>query len=235
MISIVVRRGSRPYTQRMNRRIYYRIMMLFMISGAAALIYQVCWQRLLFESVGVDIESVTIIVSTFMLGLGLGALVGGELADRFPDWTLTMFGIIELATAAFGALSSYLIHAVSLAVIHASTVETIAANFGLLLCPTLMMGATLPILVKRVMQLYQNVGASVGALYFANTMGVAWRVKRRKPASSLTTTSSANTRMGSVSARNCSVPWRHPKHQTSSYRLTRVSTGTLALCATLAT
>jgi len=158
----------------MNRRIYYRIMMLFMISGAAALIYQVCWQRLLFESVGVDIESVTIIVSTFMLGLGLGALVGGELADRFPDWTLTMFGIIELATAAFGALSSYLIHAVSLAVIHASTVETIAANFGLLLCPTLMMGATLPILVKRVMQLYQNVGASVGALYFANTMGVAF-------------------------------------------------------------
>jgi hypothetical protein len=39
VISIVVRRGSRPYTQRMNRRIYYRIMMLFMISGAAALIY----------------------------------------------------------------------------------------------------------------------------------------------------------------------------------------------------
>jgi MFS family permease len=107
----------------MNRHIYYRIMMLFMISCAAALIYQVCWQRLLFESVGVDIESVTIIVSTFMLGLGLGALVGGELADRFPDWTLAMFGIIELATAAFGALSSYLIHSVSLAVIHASTAQ----------------------------------------------------------------------------------------------------------------
>jgi MFS family permease len=158
----------------MNRRIYYRIMMLFMISGAAALIYQVCWQRLLFESVGVDIESVTIIVSTFMLGLGLGALVGGELADRFPDWTLAMFGIIELATAAFGALSSYLIHTVSLAVIHASTAETAAANFGLLLCPTLMMGATLPILVKRVMQLYQNIGESVGALYFANTAGAAF-------------------------------------------------------------
>jgi MFS family permease len=157
----------------MNRRIRFRIMTLFMISGAAALIYQVCWQRLLFESVGVDIESVTIIVSTFMLGLGLGALVGGELADRFPDRTLAMFGIIELATAVFGAFSSKLIHTVSLAVIHASTAETAAANFGLLLCPTLMMGATLPILVKRVMQLYQNVGESVGILYFANTMGAA--------------------------------------------------------------
>jgi hypothetical protein len=40
--------------------------------------YQSCWQRLLFEPVGVDIESVTIIVSTFMLGSGLGALAGGK-------------------------------------------------------------------------------------------------------------------------------------------------------------
>jgi predicted membrane-bound spermidine synthase len=156
-----------------NRGIYYRIILLFMVSGAAALIYQICWQRLLFESVGVDIESVTIIVSTFMLGLGLGALLGGELADRFPDRTLQLFAGIELSTAAFGAISPALIHMVSHATVAASRVVVAAANFGLLLCPTLLMGATLPILVKRVMRLYQNVGESVGALYFANTMGAA--------------------------------------------------------------
>ena len=55
-----------------------RLVLLFFVSGIAALIYQVCWQRLLFEAFGVDMESVTIIVSTFMLGLGLGALVGGQ-------------------------------------------------------------------------------------------------------------------------------------------------------------
>jgi predicted membrane-bound spermidine synthase len=153
--------------------VHYRLILLFLVSGAAALIYQICWQRLLFESVGVDIESVTIIVSTFMLGLGLGSLAGGDLADRFPARTLEMFALIELATGAFGAFSPALIHAVSNVVVHASLAATVAANFGLLLFPTALMGATLPILVRRVVQLYQNVGESVGVLYFANTLGAA--------------------------------------------------------------
>jgi predicted membrane-bound spermidine synthase len=157
----------------LNRSIYHRIILLFLVSGAAALIYQICWQRLLFESVGVDIESVTIIVSTFMFGLGLGALVGGQLADRYPDRTLQLFAGIEVATAAFGAGSSSLIHIVSRSTINAPLAVTVAANFGLLLFPTLLMGATLPILVRRVMQLYQNIGESVGVLYFANTLGAA--------------------------------------------------------------
>ena len=157
----------------MNRGTYYRVMALFLVSGASALIYQVCWQRLLFESVGVDIESVTIIVSTFMLGLGLGALAGGELADRFPDRTLHMFALIEMATAVFGAGSTVLIHAVSRAVIDAPSAVIAAANFVLLLCPTLLMGATLPILVRHVMNLYGNIGESVGILYFVNTLGAA--------------------------------------------------------------
>ena len=52
---------------------------LFMLSGVAALIYQVVWQRLLFTLFGVNIESVTLIVSIFMFGLGVGAIVGGWL------------------------------------------------------------------------------------------------------------------------------------------------------------
>jgi len=84
-----------------------------------------------------------------------------------------MFALIELATGAFGAFSPALIHAVSNVVVHASLAATVAANFGLLLFPTALMGATLPILVRRVVQLYQNVGESVGVLYFANTLGAA--------------------------------------------------------------
>lgn len=46
---------------------------LFFFSGCAALIYQVIWQRMLFTIFGVNLESVTIIVSVFMFGLGVGA------------------------------------------------------------------------------------------------------------------------------------------------------------------
>ena len=44
-----------------------------------------------------------------MLGLGLGSLAGGEIADRFPDRVIPTFAMIELATAAFGVCSPYLI------------------------------------------------------------------------------------------------------------------------------
>jgi predicted membrane-bound spermidine synthase len=150
-----------------------RLVVLFFISGMAALIYQVCWQRLLFETFGVDMESVTIIVSTFMLGLGLGALLGGELADRLPDQTLTLFAAIELCIAAFGVCSPWLIHAVGAATIRNSLGVIAIVNFLLLLFPTMLMGATLPILVTHVVRYYKNIGVSIGLLYFANTLGAA--------------------------------------------------------------
>jgi predicted membrane-bound spermidine synthase len=156
-----------------TRTAEYWLVPLFFVSGAAALIYQICWQRLLFESVGVDIESITIIVSTFMLGLGLGSLAGGELADRFVHRRLELFALIELATAVFGIFSPLLIRAVSAAVVNGSLITITAVNFALLLIPTILMGATLPILVTHVVRVYQNLGVSVGVLYFANTLGAA--------------------------------------------------------------
>jgi predicted membrane-bound spermidine synthase len=146
---------------------------LFLVSGMAALIYQVCWQRLLFQSVGVDLQSVTIIVSTFMFGLGLGALAGGELADRYPERTLALFALIELVTGAFGAGSPWLLRAVSAGTVHCSVAVISVVNFGLLLIPTTLMGATLPILVTHVVRTFHNLGVSVGVLYFSNTLGAA--------------------------------------------------------------
>ena len=55
---------------------------LFFFSGMPALIYQLVWQRALFRIFGVHIESVTIVVTAFMLGLGLGSLAGGRLSTR---------------------------------------------------------------------------------------------------------------------------------------------------------
>ena len=150
-----------------------RLVLLFFVSGIAALIYQVCWQRLLFEAFGVDIESVTIIVSTFMLGLGLGALAGGQLADRYPGQALALFALIELAIGIFGICSPWLIRATGAAAVGGSLGMIAGVNFLLLLFPTVLMGATLPILVTHVVRHYRNIGVSIGLLYFANTLGAA--------------------------------------------------------------
>jgi predicted membrane-bound spermidine synthase len=165
-------RSSVVARSRKQTAIYWPIS-LFFISGVAALIYQVCWQRLLFQSVGVDLQSVTIIVATFMFGLGLGALAGGELADMFPERTLGLFALIELFTGVFGAGSPWLIRGVGTATVHCSVAVISLVNFGMLLIPTILMGATLPILVTHVLRTFRNLGVSVGVLYFSNTLGAA--------------------------------------------------------------
>lgn len=145
----------------------------FFLSGVAALIYQVCWQRLLFVAFGVDIESITIIVSTFMLGLGIGALVGGRLADRFPERIVAMFSAIELGIGLFGLASPQIIETVGALTVRQSLPVIALANFTALLVPTLLMGATLPMLVAFLVRAAGSVGVSIGGLYFVNTMGAA--------------------------------------------------------------
>src|SRR5882724_1956744 len=78
---------------------------LFFFSGFPALIYQLTWQRSLFRIFGVNTESVTIVVTAFMLGLGLGSLAGGWISKRRNVKALLLLGVIELLTAAFGLIS----------------------------------------------------------------------------------------------------------------------------------
>src|SRR5215475_4851554 len=71
------------------------LLLLFFISGIPALIYQLTWQRALFRIFGVNIESVTIVVTAFMLGLGLGSLAGGWLSKRRGVALLPLLAAIE--------------------------------------------------------------------------------------------------------------------------------------------
>ncbi len=147
--------------------------LFFLVSGACALTYQVAWQRLLFTAFGADLESITIIVSSFMLGLGVGAIAGGLLADRYPKLALTLFALLEGGVGAFGWISPYLLRSAGDLFLHASTPATALVNFLLVLAPTFMMGATLPILITDLSRRWENIGRSTGVLYSVNTLGAA--------------------------------------------------------------
>ena len=149
------------------------LVILFFCSGFAALIYQIVWQRALFQAFGVNIESVTIIVSIFMFGLGVGALAGGAVSRRYPLYLPHLFVGCEAIIGLFGLVSLRLIDAVTQATIHSSLLTVSGAVYGLLFIPTLFMGATLPILVSYLYKTYHNVGRSLSVLYFANTLGSA--------------------------------------------------------------
>ena len=147
--------------------------LLFFGSGFPALIYQIVWQRSLFTLYGVNIESVTMIVAVFMLGLGLGSLAGGWLSARRGIRLLLTFGSIEILVGSFGAASLGIFHHVGAMTAGASTFKTGLVAFALLLFPTLLMGSTLPLLVEHFVRRNGNVGESVGSLYSVNTVGAA--------------------------------------------------------------
>ncbi len=147
---------------------------IFFISGLSALIYQVCWQRLLFTGFGVDLTSITVIVSVFMAGLGIGAFFGGRIADKFPQNIIVIFCLIEFGIGCFGLFSHTAIKNLQEILIHANLMVTALGSFILLLFPTFLMGTTLPLLTSFFNQHIQNICDSIGQLYFFNTLGAAF-------------------------------------------------------------
>src|SRR3954470_9025620 len=137
---------------------------LFFCSGFPALIYQIVWQRALFAIYGVNVQSVAVVVSAFMLGLGIGSLAGGRLSEKFPDRGILIFGICELGIAGFGLISLRLFHWAAGFTSGAGLGTTILFSFLLLIVPTILMGATLPLLVEYLVRTSRSIGYSVATL-----------------------------------------------------------------------
>lgn len=147
---------------------------VFFMSGFAALIYQIAWQRMLFTAFGVDLESITIIIAVFMAGLGIGAYFGGRIADKFPKHIIPLFALTEIGIGIFGFTSPTLIELTKNLFLHSSIITIAFSNFVLLLFPTFLMGSTLPLLTQYLNQHFDNIGNNIGWLYFTNTLGAAF-------------------------------------------------------------
>ena len=146
---------------------------VFFLSGSAALVYQVVWQRALFAIYGVNVESVTLVVAAFLLGLGLGSLLGGALSRDERRPVLLLFAAFELGIGLYGFASLAVFSAVGRLTAGGSLAATFLWAFLLVLVPTGLMGATLPLLSAWTVRRLGNVGRAVGMLYFVNTLGSA--------------------------------------------------------------
>ena len=146
---------------------------IFLLSGFSALLYQVVWQRALFAIYGINVESVTVVVTAFMLGLGVGSLAGGAISKDPKRAVLRLFSLVELGIAVFGACSLSLFRWGGAYTLDLPPALTALVTFLLVLVPTTLMGGTLPLLVAHGVRASGNVGRSVGVLYFVNTLGSA--------------------------------------------------------------
>ena len=158
------------------------VLFLFFLSGAAGLMYQVVWMRKLVLILGTTSQAVSTVLAVFMGGLALGSWLLGRRGDRARS-PLALYGWMELGIAALGFLSAFVLDA--LIDVYAGARRAwdlsgptlgllrIGLASAVLLVPTTLMGATLPVLVRGVTAALERVGRQVGVLYAVNTLGAA--------------------------------------------------------------
>lgn len=146
------------------------IAVLFLLSGAAGLIYQIVWHRLLEIYFGVTTTAITLIVAAYMAGLGIGSLLGGRIARRLKRVVL-VYGIVEMGIAVFGYCSPDLIHWIGQRTAGSPYPLVFLFSFALLLIPTALMGMTLPLLTQSFVNRVEISGHVIGLLYGINTLG----------------------------------------------------------------
>ncbi len=148
---------------------------LFFLSGAAALIYQTAWHRLLGLFAGADTIAAALVVGAFLLGLGIGSLAAGLYADRLSRRAaLIAFAICEVGIAVFAVLSPWLYYDViykGLLPLAESRGVIFAVVFAGLLWPTFLMGCSLPFLSKAIVSQIAGSAQLIGWLYGLNTLG----------------------------------------------------------------
>lgn len=151
------------------------LLVLYFISGFTALLYQVAWQRMLGLFSGSDVRSVTIIIASYLLGLGLGNLISSFYSDRLScGQCVSIYGGCNLAIALFAVASRFLFYDVlflKLRYLAQSNGLTLIIVFASLLIPTTLMGLSLPLLSKAITRNLDLAASGIGWLYGVNTLG----------------------------------------------------------------
>ncbi len=154
------------------------IPILFFLSGAAALVYQTAWQRILALGSGASIYSVAMIVGAFMAGLGIGSHAGGLRSARLtPRLAMQWFGCVEIGIGLFGALSPLLYYDLLYARagwLYAAPWRAATAHFLALLPPTVLMGMSLPLLARATVRNAATAARTLCNLYGVNVLGAAF-------------------------------------------------------------
>jgi spermidine synthase len=157
----------------------------FLLSGIAALVYQTAWTRQFALVFGTSELAVATVLAAYMGGLALGAWLVERWLPRVSKPVLTYAGL-ELGIGASAALlvpallaaSDWLLRALfgdqpaPPDSTHASTsLFYLLSAFVALSIPTVLMGATLPLLARQVVSDERQIGGRIGFLYAMNTAG----------------------------------------------------------------
>jgi len=133
------------------------------LAGFTFLVYEVSWQRLLALALGATVTATTLVLASFMAGLGAGAWVWGRLADRSERPGRLLAGL--LAGIGLASALGTVVLVQELGALHAA-VAAVA-----LFVPTFLMGGVFPAASRVAVGAHAPIAASLGRLYAFETLG----------------------------------------------------------------
>jgi len=159
------------------------VLCCFFLSGASGLILELLWTRMLTLVFGSTALAVSTVLATYMGGLGLGSYLAGKVADRIKN-SVRAYALAEAAIGLYALAVPWLIH------FYPGLNHWLWATFGdhytllsllrfvasaaLLIVPTTLMGATLPLLARYFVSRpfeFGRVSLRLGTLYAVNIFG----------------------------------------------------------------
>ncbi|MDH4016754.1 MAG: fused MFS/spermidine synthase, partial [Actinomycetota bacterium] len=173
--------GAKPAS---SQSTFALLLLCFFLSGLAALIYQTAWTRTFAFVFGTSELAVATVLAAYMAGLAVGATVAARLVERVRRPVL-VYGVLEGAIAVsalcvpLALRGADALHVALFAVPDAPPAAGHAVNalfylvaaFAVLIVPTALMGATLPLLAREAIHRQRDVGPRIAVLYAMNTAG----------------------------------------------------------------
>lgn len=156
------------------------IFAFFFLSGFSSLVFEVLWERMLMQVFGSTTFAISTLLTAFMAGLALGSILGGRVAHRIKR-PLLVYGLLEGCIGLYGLAVPLLLAALPglygamfnryLGDFYTFSLLRFLAVFLILLLPTTLMGATLPIVSQWISRRERLFEGSIGLLYGMNTFG----------------------------------------------------------------
>lgn len=154
--------------------------LLFFLSGFSGLVYQIVWLRLAFAAFGVVTPVISVVLSVFMFGLGIGSWVSGMVVRRWP-WSrgtaLRAYALAEFLIGVGGVVVPLIFRRGAEALLNAGESDSVrylvssAAIMAAALAPfCLCMGTTFPFMMQAI-RAERIERESFSSLYLANVLG----------------------------------------------------------------
>lgn len=142
----------------------------FFLSGFASIGYEVVWTRYLSLPLANTRYTYTLILVVFLMGIGIGSFIFARLSDRIKN-SIRLFACLQIGIGFSAFLLVPMVYYLATNAKYSLLLYDFIACAILMLIPTILMGATFPIVVRIMTSETSFIGRSTGRLYAFNTAG----------------------------------------------------------------